>query len=72
MESTGNLKMEEQAFKRTIIYSSDIKGLTQDLDHVSIKRLTHIRKIIEEALFYLDALDSLKPAFGKNFDCHVC
>jgi hypothetical protein len=60
MESIGNLKTEEQALKRTIIYSSDIKGLTQDLDHVSIECLTHIRKTIQEALVYLDALDSLK------------
>jgi hypothetical protein len=72
MERIGNLKTEEEAFERFIVYSSNIKGCTQDSDHVSIKCLTPIRKIIEEALIYLDALDSLKPAFGKNSNCRVC
>jgi hypothetical protein len=35
MKSMGNLKTEEHTLTRTIVYSSDIKGLTKDLDHVS-------------------------------------
>jgi hypothetical protein len=70
-KSLGNLKTQETV-TRTIIYSSDIKGLTQDLDHVSIETLTHICKIIQDALIYLDALDTLEPAFGKNSDCRAC
>jgi hypothetical protein len=71
MERIGNLKTEEESFERTIVYSPDIKGLTRDSDHVSIECLNPIHKIIEEALVYLNALDSLKHAFGKNSDCRA-
>jgi hypothetical protein len=75
-KSKGNLKTEGQVQKktisRTIVYSSDINGITQDEDHVSLENIPQIRKIMTEALVYLNALNKLKPAFGKNSDCCVC
>jgi hypothetical protein len=62
---------DKPTITRAIVYSSDIKGITQDSDHVSLETLPHIRKIITEALDYLDALDTLKPVFGKNSDLCV-
>jgi hypothetical protein len=54
------------------MYSSDVKGVIEDSDHVSLENVPEIRKIMTEALVYLNELKKLKPAFGKNSGCCVC
>jgi len=65
-------RVETKTILRTIVYSSDVKGVTEDADHVSLENVPRTRKIITEAHVYLSALNTLKPALGKNSNCCVC